>query len=155
MAAQTVLVEQGFDVAGIDRDGARGRSLSVDASSSSCCSDATTRLACSPGRLAADGTSDCPQLKQHARAQIRPKNLNRVGLMGTIRMIEALKAVSDVRDRPGSTLPRYCDQYWSALMISPPARVTRAAINWTDATSLKKWTEPSTNRALAPPAWNE
>ena len=43
------------------------------------------------------------------------------------------------------------DQYWSALMISPPARVTRAAINWTDAMSLMKWTEPSTNRALAPP----
>ena len=46
------------------------------------------------------------------------------------------------------------DQYWSALRISPPARVTRLAINWTDATSLMKWTEPSTNRALAPPGWN-
>ena len=35
--------------------------------------------------------------------------------------------------------------------ISPPARVTIVAINWTDAVSLMKWTEPSTNRALAPP----
>ena len=35
-------------------------------------------------------------------------------------------------------------------MISPPARVTRAATICTEATSLRKWTEPSTNRALAP-----
>jgi hypothetical protein len=44
-----------------------------------------------------------------------------------------------------------CDQYWSALMISPPARVTSEAINWTDAMSLMKWTDPSTNKALDPP----
>ena len=93
--------------------------------------------------------------QQHARTPITPKRLNTVAFMGAIRMIEALEAVSDIRDRPESALPRHCDQYWSALMISPPARVTRAAINWTDATSLMKWTEPSTNRALAPPGWNE
>ncbi len=46
-------------------------------------------------------------------------------------------------------------QYWSALMISPPARVTRAAMNGTDATSLRKWTDPSAKSALAPPGWNE
>ena len=46
---------------------------------------------------------------------------------------------------------RQSDQYWSELMISPPARVTRAAINWTEAMSLMKWTDPSTNRQFAPP----
>jgi hypothetical protein len=59
---------------------------------------------------------------------------------------------------PGPLRERFIwryDQYWSALMISPPARVTSEAINWTDATSLIKWTDPSTNRALAPPGWNE
>ena len=94
-----------------------------------------------------------------ARTQLAPRVFRSRSVHGEFRMQRAAASqASSGRDPAarGSMLqPRKPDQYWSALMISPPARVTRAAMNWTDATSLMKWTEPSTNRALAPPVWNE
>src|SRR5262249_58754810 len=56
---------------------------------------------------------------------------------------------------PGGRLLAYADQYWSALMISPPARVTKPATIRTERLSFRKRTEPSANSPFAPPVWNE
>src|SRR4051794_17880803 len=61
---------------------------------------------------------------------------------------------------PGKSVPRRYepipsiqDQYWSALMTSPPARLPKAhQVAW-PIVSLTNFTEPSPMATLTPPGW--
>ena len=158
VTVQAVPVDQRRDVPRVDRRGPRRRRRCEVDRASGC-----DRSATAAARVATGTGSARSQPALHARMQAAPSGLSERGIHGREIREDRTEPAPVARGGPPgcrarcqrSVRRRELDQYWSALRISPPARVTRVAINWTEATSLRKWTEPSTNRALAPPGWNE
>ena len=76
---------------------------------------------------------------------------------GTPGVREGTKDVIEMRGprRGGRSFEAGLAQDWSALMISPPARVISATIVNGLTDSLMKCTEPSAKSMFAPPGWNE